>query len=101
MRGGDGYCKFFSSVQILERVHETWFPDNLGKWGIAALFRVIGGEFDGMYVAFTEFDEQSERFLFDRGYIGSVVAHQILNPTSTFSIADTDSCGKTWLDLVT
>ena len=99
MDGGDGYCEFFASPQILRGVKVPAFPEKLGDWGPAALFRIEGGEFDGSYVAFTVFDERSRKFLFSNRYLG-VVAHHIRGPIDSFSVEQVDHCGKTFLELI-
>ncbi len=99
MEGGDGYCRFFVSPQILRSIKMPSFPEKLGDWGPTALFRIEGGEFDGSYVAFTVFDVRSRKFLFSNRYL-NVVAHHISDPMDRFSIERADHCGKTVLWLV-
>jgi len=99
--GGDGYCPFFSSPQILERVHEDWFPASLGNWGAAILFRIVEGGSKGDYIGLTcspDYDDIDE-WIVSRGYCGGV-AHHIRRPGPGFQLSDADPCGKTYVELV-
>lgn len=95
--GGDGYCPFFASVQVMERVEESWFPGHLGEWGRALLFRVVEGSHRGEYIAIT--NAMDDSFLLENGYFPGV-AHHILKPGEGFSIELADPCGKAAIFLI-
>jgi len=98
MDGGDGYCPFFATPQTLQRVHEGWFPERLGEWGRASLFRIVEGTCRGDYVAFTSGSDPEDWLLTSGSLPG--VAHHIRNPGTTFKAGDADPCGKSHVKLV-
>lgn len=100
--GGDGYCAFFRDSLLLSRVDETWFSGKVGKWGDAILFKVIGGQHNGRYIAFTSRVTISIEQQFRRGDWASVVVHDIKNPTMSFAGRDSDSdpCGMAAIQLI-
>jgi hypothetical protein len=100
LNGGDGYCPFFAAPQRMERIAEDWFPDSLGEWGPALLFRVVDGSAAGTYVALTSgANGGGETWLKADGYLPGV-AHHIRNAGPSFRLEDADPCGKTVIDLV-
>lgn len=101
MDGGEGYCPFFSSPQILKRVDEPWFSGNLRDRDSAILFLIVEGSKSGHYVALTSrtIVIDVENSLLERGSL-SCVAHHIKNPGPGFKNEDADSCGMTYVRLI-